>query len=431
MLIEFNVKNYKSIKDEISLSLIADSDKKSLSDNYVSGILKKDNILKSASIFGANASGKSNILKALHFFKRLIENSATHKKGDGIRYEPFKLDNEFKNGPICMSVIFIKNRIKYIYGISYVRERVISEYLIYYKTVQPTTLFERYFEKPKESKEYQKINDYYYYFPKNQNPAKQKRIAEDTNENTLYLSKTRTENFKETDDIYSWFNDLIFIGLEGVNPLDSSLTVDLSQRNEETKKLILNALNKADLGIDNFDAKSQEITDMNSLPKEIKSLLAQNSNLKLPNKLIQRELTIFHKGEPFNFELEESEGTKKMFSLMGHIIDVLENGKILLFDELDVKLHNELNQFILELFHDSTQNKKNSQLILTTHNTSLLDQEIFRRDQIWFTEKDPKTFATFLFSLLEFKPRKDHNLERGYLAGKYGAIPFIKSRRIF
>ena len=138
-----------------------------------------------------------------------------------------------------------------------------------------------------------------------------------------------------------------------------------------------------------------------------------------------------HKGIAFDFYSEESEGTKRMFSLIGHWIDALRNGKILVIDELDTKLHHLLNVFLINLFHDPTQNKNNAQLIFTTHNINLLDQDIFRRDQIWFTEKDGETGASDLYSLVEYSPRKDKDIQKGYLAGKYGALPFIKDNRIF
>jgi AAA15 family ATPase/GTPase len=132
----------------------------------------------------------------------------------------------------------------------------------------------------------------------------------------------------------------------------------------------------------------------------------------------------------FDFE-EESEGTQRLFSLIGLWIDSLNNGRVLVVDELDTKLHHLLNVFLIKLFNDSTQNKNNAQLIFTTHNTNLLDQDIFRRDQIWFTEKNPSKGSTDLYSLIEFSPRKDKDIQKGYLTGRYGAIPFISDDRIF
>jgi len=428
MLIEFNVKNYRSIKDEMTLSMVAsNSDKTSLPNNLVRGILKSDNLLRSALIYGANASGKTNVLLALNFFKRHVLKSANNPKGKGIIFEPFRLEDTFNKKPTEMSIVFLKNEIKYIYEISFNKERVVYEFLQLYKSNRPMVLFKRYFNKPKvkDISKYHKINEYYYYFPNH--TKKQKDIADKTNENTLYLSKTRTENFKPTDDVYQWFDDLVFMGPDSIS---EDFTLRLSEKSEKYKNLILNALNAADFGIDNFKSESK-LVSFEEFPEQVKSFFAQNPNIKHSNKLLRNEFWIYHKGKPFDFIREESEGTKRIFSLIGPIIDVLEKGKVIIFDEFEVKLHPDLNKFILELFHNPLQNKYNSQLIFTTHNTNLLDLDIIRRDQVWFTEKNPKTCATELYSLLEFKPRKDKNIERGYLAGKYGALPFIKKSEIF
>ena len=188
-----------------------------------------------------------------------------------------------------------------------------------------------------------------------------------------------------------------------------NFTVDLWKKNKESKKHILKALLEADVGIDDISATSKNVSVQGE----------------------KYEIQTTHKGVVFNFQNEESEGTKRIFSLIGLWIVSLKEGKTLLVDELDTKLHAHLNRFLVELFHDPTQNKKNAQLIFTTHNTNLLDQDLFRRDQIWFTEKDNETGITDLYSLVEYKPRNDKDIKKGYLLGRYGAIPFIKGDGIF
>ncbi len=143
------------------------------------------------------------------------------------------------------------------------------------------------------------------------------------------------------------------------------------------------------------------------------------------------EIKAIHKGASFDFYGEESAGTQRLFNLIGLWIKSLKNGKILVVDELDIRLHHRLNHLLIKLFHDPTQNQSNAQLVFSTHNVGLLDQTLFRRDQIWFTEKDEASGKTELFSLLEFKPRKDKDIKNGYLAGRYGAIPFVGENRIF
>ena len=190
-------------------------------------------------------------------------------------------------------------------------------------------------------------------------------------------------------------------------------------------------------GIDNIlvtmkkSEQSKQFKGESPRVRELMLTMMEDIGIESPKKFKIPEIKMLHKNVSFDL-WEESDGTQRMFSLIGPWIDALKNGRVLVVDEIDTKLHPKLNEFLIKLFHDETQNKKNAQLIITTHNTNLLDiQDIFRRDQIWFTEKNNKTGATDLYSLVEFSPRKDKNIERGYLAGKYGAIPYIGDYRIF
>ena len=144
------------------------------------------------------------------------------------------------------------------------------------------------------------------------------------------------------------------------------------------------------------------------------------------NQLPLTTIKTTHKGASFDFENGESEGTKKFFSYLGPWIDALQNGRVLVVDEIDIRLHHFLNVFLIKQFHNPKQNKKFAQLIFATHNLDLLDLSLFRRDQIWFTEKNPNNSSTDLYSLLEYKPRKDKKIKSGYLQGRYGSLPFIK-----
>jgi len=196
------------------------------------------------------------------------------------------------------------------------------------------------------------------------------------------------------------------------------------------------------LGIFDISAKLDKIliddTSLELSSPDLKTelvLISDDEGLKL----VQMDIKTMHnvldeQGNDIviNFDFdEESEGTKRLFALVGSWIDALNNGRILIVDELDTKLHPLLMEFLIKLFHNPTQNKNDAQLIFTTHNTNLLDLDLFRRDQIWFTEKNPNFGNTDLYSLLEFSPRKDKNVRKGYLAGRYGAIPFISDDRIF
>lgn len=411
MLIEFNIENFRSIKEQVTFSMVATKDK-SLDNNLIQNTLKDDKLLKSAVIYGANASGKTNVLLALNFFKALVLNSHTHQKGQGIKFTPFKLDKDYLKKPTKFNIIFLKNNTKYDYSVSFNKEKIIEEKLYYYPNNKKATIFER-----KNTTEFKFTNE----------EKDQKFIAKRTIENVLYLSKSVHENLDLTIPAFDWFrDDLQFVG--PYEPLISEeFTINILNSDKKLKELVLKALWEADVGIEDIDANIEKIENLpEGMPPELKNLIANQKGA-----LKRNEIKTIHKGVHFDFYSEESEGTKRMFSLIGPWIDALRKGKILVIDELDTKLHHLLNIFLINLFHDPTQNKKNAQLIFTTHNINLLDQDIFRRDQVWFTEKDSETGATDLYSLVEYSPRKDKDIQKGYLAGKYGALPFIKDNRIF
>jgi len=408
MLIEFNIENFRSIKEKATLSMIATKDD-SLDGNLIKGVLKDDALLKSAVIYGANASGKTTVLLALNFLKLLVLNSHNHQKGQGINFTPFKLEKSCLKKPTRFNIIFLKNQIKYDFTVAFNKERIIEETLYYYPNNKKALLFKR-------------IKDDFEFTTDEKD---QSFIAKRTLENVLYLSKSTQENYEKVTPVFEWFNkELQFVG--PYQPLASEeFTITLLNQDQKLKELILKALLEADIGIERIDASIKQLEKLpDNIPEHIKPLFATGP-------FRQTEIKTFHKGVEFEFFGEESEGTKRMFSLIGPFIDALLNGKILVIDELDTKLHHVLNLFLIHLFQDSTQNKSNAQLIFTTHNTNLLDQDIFRRDQIWFTEKNAKDGSTDLYSLTEYSPRKDKDIAKGYLAGKYGALPFIKENRIF
>ncbi|RZB29072.1 MAG: hypothetical protein AEth_01676 [Candidatus Argoarchaeum ethanivorans] len=420
MLIEFNVQNFRSIKEEVTFSLVASTDN-SLDNNLIKTDLLRDNLLRSAVIYGANASGKSNVILAFNFLKNFVETAHTFQKGTKINYFPFKLDKKCLSKPSKFKVVFIKNNIKYVYGISHNSEKIIDEYLYYYPKGRRALIFER-----------RDTNNYRFTIDKKE----QKFISEKTLDNIPYLSNSTQLNYKKTSEAFDWFKDNL--GIVGADhPRLIEYTIQKLNEDKKMKKFILNALIEADLGINDLSA-SIEVVPMDEIPIPIRERL-KTMMPDIEGKLEKIDIKTIHKvlnevGDENYVEFdfgEESEGTKKLFSLIGLWIDSLNNGRVLIVDELDTKLHHLLNVFLIKLFNDPTQNKNNAQLIFTTHNTNLLDLDIFRRDQIWFTEKNHSKGSTDLYSLIEFRPRKDKNIQKGYLAGRYGAIPFIGDDRIF
>lgn len=411
MLIEFNIENFRSIKEQVTFSMVA-TKYKELDGNLIKNVLNGDSLLKTAVIYGANASGKSNVLLAINFLKWLVLNSHKNQKGQNIKFTPFKLDKAYLKKPTKMSVVFIKDKIKYNYNLSFDNEKVIDESLYYYPNNKKATIFER-------------IKTTQFKFTIDE--KEQKLISERTLPNVLYLSKATQENYQKTAPAFDWFLNNLQVITATEHPGLVDFTVNLLKKDETSKKYILKALLEADVGIDDISTISKKIStkEFKGLPPEIAKVIFGDKQ-----EVDAYQIQTVHKGVIFDFQEEESEGTRRIFSLIGPWIDSLRHGRTLLVDELDTKLHHLLNLFLIGLFHDPTQNKTNAQLIFTTHNTNLLDQDVFRRDQVWFTEKK-ENGSSDLYSLTEYKPRNDKDIEKGYLAGKYGALPFIKENRIF
>lgn len=422
MLIEFSVENFRSIKKKVTLSLLASSDK-SLDNNLIkTDILKKDNLLRSAVIYGANASGKTNIVSAFSFLRNLVIYSHKNQKDDKLDLSPFKFDKEYISKPSKFEIVFINSNIKYVYEVSTTNEKIVDECLYYYPPKgRKSIVFER-----------KDTNNFRFTIDKEE----QKFMSERTMGNVLYLSSSTQLNYKITSDIFDWFkNKLHAIDTFG-NPKWTESSIDLLNKDDKSKEFILKSLLEADLGIEDIIA-SIETIPVDSFALELKKykgpLFGDKDGLKKIN------IETIHKIVDENDEVsyvpldyyDESGGTKRIFEMIGTWIAALQGGHILIVDELDGKLHNLLNLFLIKLFHDPTQNMSNAQLIFTTHNTNLLDLDIFRRDQIWFTEKNPKSGSTDLYSLMEYSPRKDMDIQKGYLAGRFGAIPFISEERIF
>ena len=421
MLIDFSVENFLSVKEEVCFSLLASSDR-SLDNNLIAGekALKKNSLLRSAVLYGANASGKSNILKAFDHLKHLVITSSKNIPGQKIRFLPFKLDEKYLSKPSKFDINFVQGGIRYNYKVSFTSEKVIDESLYYYPKSKEATIFER-----TDTINYRFTID----------KSKQKGMAERTLENVFYLSNSAQQNYDKTLKPFEWFSNVLNV-IGPTERLDKYATVKLMDKDEKWKNVVLGALVVADLGISDLHASIKEVTleDLSKLSPADQNL----DNLSFSPKkdhASQIDLNFFHNGfdEKHNkigvqFDLdEESDGTQKLFSLIGIWINSLKNGNILVIDELDSKLHPFLCEYLIGMFNNPEINTNNSQLLFTTHNSTFLDQDIFRRDQIWFTEKDAEFGNTNLFSLLEFRQRRDANIEKGYLAGRYGAVPFIKN----
>lgn len=416
MLIEFKVKNFMSFRDEVVFSMVAGPDK-SLDYNVASLPNSKTKLLKSAAIYGANAAGKSNLLKAIEFMKQFVITNNLRQKGDKIQVTPFKLDEETKKELSQFSILFIHDNVKYAYGFTVDQYKVHDEYLYHYPNGRQATIFER-----TATNQFKFTKD----------KEEQETLSRRTLDNRLYLGSATEWNYQPVSKAYEWFRRSLTITLnEEFNEL-SSRSVVLAHEDIKLKEAIRCLLTEADLSISDYSTKETNFKDFDtiqSLSSVINEGFAKLNLDGLKTIKIQTKHTAKRKdGTLYEevFELdEESSGTQKIFELAGPLLEVLASGHIFIIDEMDIKLHPLLVENLIKKFHDPVQNPKNAQLIFSTHNTNLLNQTLLRRDQVWFAEKDPDLGSTSIYSLLELGIRKDENIEKGYLAGRYGAVPFI------
>lgn len=420
MLIEFTVGNFLSFKEIKTFSAVAASIKEHADDNLINTD-KNLKLLKSAVIYGANASGKSNLIKAMGFMKALIYNSAKDMQTLAtLSVERFALSSDYDDKPAHFEIIFIHDTVRYRYGFEMTDEKIIKEWLFFVPNKMETELFTR------SGQEFHIGNQF---------RKEAKGLIERTRENALFLSVTAIWNGETANKIMKWFNSFNIIS--GINDdMYQAFTLTLLEKDSGMKSSMLDFLKSADLGIDDLEIEEQEIS-YDTLPKnlsdKLKKLVLSNEN---SGKSTMLNLATIHKkygsdnkwvsNVKFDINKHESEGTKKAFSLSGPLLDTLMNGKTLVIDELDSKLHPLITQAIIKMFNSQITNNKNAQLIFATHDTSLLDRKFFRRDQIWFTEKDPFG-ATDLYSLVDYKEkvRNDASYGKEYMLGKYGAIPFL------
>lgn len=424
MLIEFKVTNFRSIREEQVFSLVANKADKDLAPCVIERALpglSGVNYLKGAAIYGANASGKSNIINAASFLSTLVKRSATKlQPGDVTGAEPFKLDCESPHKPSEFEITFVAEGTRYLFGLVLTPKRVLEEYLVSYpKGVPQKWYYRRYNEEN---------NDYVWEKPSTLFKS-DKSLQGKTRENNLFLSVGSHWNHPQLIPVFNWFkNNLRFLPLNADALVHPRFTASLLTKQTHHDR-ILNLLRSADIGV--ADAKIQEneisIDDLRkNLPPSLIAEIEASGELK-PGKEVEINLT--HKADgidpvPLSFENEESAGTRRFFALIGPWTDILDNGYTVFIDEIETSLHPILVKELLKLLFCSENNPKGAQVIFTTHNPVLLDNTLMRRDQIWFTEKLPSG-ATNLYPLLDYQPRKDEARSKGYLAGRYGGIPFL------
>jgi len=372
-------------------------------------------LLKTAAIYGANASGKSNLVKALYFMKRYILNSVNNLNGT-INVEPFMLSSECDNEPAYFNISFLHEDILYNYGFRITQEEVLSEWLTYTGR--------------KKGKLFERTGDKYTFGSYFKNG---KRLVKFVRKNSLLLTVAAQLNETYSLKVIDWFTHKLHF-IHGLFEDYSVFTINKLQ-DKEFKKKLLNLLSLADIDISDilvYKIKGEKLIE--TLPEDIKFQLSKEIplehefvNLSSVHNKYDKQNQIC--GEVvFDFENAESEGTKKFLKLAGPLLDVIENSRTLVIDELDTRLHPLLTKSFIQLFN-SFKNEK-SQLIFTTHDTGLLDRKVLRRDQIWFAQKN-EYGVTDLYCLLKLKIRSDASYEKDYVSGKYGAVPFTGNMNFF
>jgi AAA15 family ATPase/GTPase len=419
MIIQFSVTNFLSFKDTATLNLSAVPSFEEHADTQLIKINESNNLLRASAIFGANASGKSNFIKAVSFMKAFIKFSFSNalQDNDEINIKPFSLNTKTENEPSEFEMIFSIDEIIYRYGFVASKNEIIEEYL-YNTKERETLLFERDYQKIKINKSsFAEGNS----FTKNARP------------NVLFLSLVAQLNGEVSNSIIHWFNNLNTIS--GIQDKSyKKFTIDKLGSDKTFRKWVGGFVKFLEIEkISSEESTNDAIVIPKSDDEHINSLL-EAINEKNKEKKTRMLVTWHRKYDennlmvdtiPFVLQNQESEGTKKFIYLLGPWYDTIVNNKVLIIDELDSRLHTLLTRKLIEYF--SLHKESTGQIIFALHDTNLLDKDIFRRDQVWFVEKD-QYGASDLYSLADYKSvrvRASTNFEKHYIEGKYGAIPYF------
>ena len=420
MLLQFSVTNYASIKNEVLFSLVPSKD-----NEHPENIIKngKFSAVSLAAIYGANASGKSNLFKAMTNAIVYIRQSNMYQHGQKIPVIPYKFCENCASIPTKFEFTFVaEDGLKYIYGFSATADKVVEEYLYVFRSSRPSMLFDRTEEK--------------YSFPRNEK-ANLLPLTKMNTPNKLFLATATSWNAQCTTIPFQWF----------ATKIDTQTSVDNQEgpaleayKNEKEKNIafVRKLLKMADINIVDVDVEIEEMSDNQSPISGLNfgGLLINNQIIKPKNNRIEvrtGHIVTDETGIQKRYELsllEESLGTIQLFLFAPFLRKALETGKVLFIDEIDRSLHPILIRLLVNLFRDNRINANSAQLIFNTHETALLSLGTFRRDQIYFTEKNTENGVTDLYSLDDLSVRKDENIEKGYLLGRYGAIPYLQTEDI-
>jgi len=423
MLIEFTVTNFRSIRSPQTLSMVASKAlrKDGLENNAFEAGVSEDGLprlLRSAVVYGPNAAGKSTLVGALSFMRKWVNTSAQKAQvGEAIKdVQPFRLSVNSRKQDSEFEIHFIEEGVRYQYGFSLNTERITSEWLIAYPLGKPQRWFERAFNPTTQKDEYE-FKTSFLGGKKIHNERASLTIG-----NALYLSVAIQKGNEQLRPVFYWFQKRLRI-VSAMDDISSGFTQRMCEKPEE-KKNVLEFMSSAGISFQDIAIEKREFSK-DDLPSDMPAAF-KDELLKELNGKTRREAKFLHKdvdtGDLVEFDKEdESDGTLSLFSFAGPWLDVLKNNYVLVVDEIDTSLHPLVVHHLVRLLNS---HKGRAQLVFTTHDTTLLSQRVLRPDQIWFVEKD-KGNSTHLYSLADFSPRENEAIEKGYLNGRYGAIPFL------
>lgn len=417
MLLQFSVNNFKSFKDMAVLSMEPSTDKE-LPGNLT--LIGKNRCLNTIAIFGANAAGKSNVFTALTAAILLVRRSNSRQVIDPlVEIIPFKFDEESIRKPTTFEFVFIAEGKKYVYGFSATQKAVQREYLYVFNSSKASTIFER-----------TDVNTY-----KFTSPALKRELqplTERNTENKLFLATATAWNCEATRIPYLWFETKInTYSIDSDQLISQTAPMFDNDADNSLRKFTNMILHEADINIDDFNIEFKDISQeqfLQQVPQELRGLIstipaAMNKAVK-----IETVHSIVDDGiaKQYNLSLmEESQGTRNLFLFSPVLKRAFETGETLCIDEFDASLHPMLVRYLFSLFNNPDINKAHAQLIVSSHSLVLMSLKNLRRDQIYFVEKDRKTGKSELYSLDEFSPRKEENVRKAYMLGRYGSIPDI------
>ena len=417
MLIQFTTGNYRSFLPLKTINLEATSISEYKENLFPT---KKGKLNKCAAIYGANASGKSNLIQAMGLMRNMIIESFEQSSAAALNFDPFLLNSSNLKEPTFFEIVFLIDGVKYRYGFEYDEKSIRAEWLY---------LTEKRKEKPLFVREDEGIQVFRLFKEGNS-------LEEKTRTNALFLTVVDQFNGQISRKVMSWFNNFNII--DGISHTGyRSITFKMLE-DKETRQSLTEFYQELDLGFDSIEIKKELFDAEKMIPRLPEDLIKQLVtdlegetivNLTTKHKMFNEDHEFINAFQEFNVRSQESSGTNKIIDLSGPIFDTLKDGGILVIDELDAKLHPLLTISIIRLFQSKITNSKNAQLLFATHNTKILSLARLRRDQIYFTEKD-QFGITDLYSLVEYnmkgkRVRKDNSFEKDYINGRYGAIPFI------